>query len=80
MSTLFFNGVNGICIDMGGIIPLTGMKQGKEIFSSKENMRIMKSLLSCPKDKRELVLEEYKKAGTLSNELLTQLEQIVKAA
>ena len=74
------NGVNGICIDMGGIIPLTGMKQGKEIFSSKENMRIMKSLLSCPKDKREIALEEYRKAGTLSNEVLTQLEQIVKAA
>ena len=73
------NNVNGICVDMGGIVPLVGIKQPKEIFSSKENMRIMKSLWTCPKDKMDVVLDEYKKAGTLSNELLTILEQIVKA-
>ena len=73
------NGVNGICIDMGGIVPLSGLNQSKEIFSSKENMRIFKSLLSCPKEKREIALEEYKKAGSLSVEVLTQFEQILKA-
>ena len=35
--------------------------------------------MSCPKEKREIALEEYKKAGSLSVEVLTQFEQILKA-
>ena len=74
------NGVNGICIDMGGIVPLNDTKQGKDILSSKENMRVLKSLLGCPKERREIAFEEYKKAGSLSNEVLTVLEQVIKVA
>ena len=69
------NGINGICIDMGGIMPITEL--GKEIFTVKENMRILKSILSSPEDKRKIALEEYKKSGILSKEVISQIEQIL---
>lgn len=69
------NGVNGICIDMGGIMPIT--ERGQEIFTVKENMRILKSILSYPEDKRKIALEEYKKSGILSKEVISQIEQIL---
>lgn len=69
------NGINGICIDMGGIMPIT--KRGKELFTIKENMRILKSILSCPEHKRKIALEELKKAGVISDDVLTQIEQIL---
>lgn len=71
------NAINGIYVDMGGIIPLLDTKQVKEIFSSKKNMRLIKSLLSSPKDKRGEILEKYKKAGMLPEEVLSQLEKYI---
>ena len=69
------NGVNGICIDMGGIMPIT--ERGKELFTIKENMRILKFILSCPDDKRKIALEELKNTGVVSDDVLTQIEQIL---
>ncbi len=71
------NGINGICIDMGGIVSLLGEQKGQEIFSSKNNMHIIKSFFRSPKNKREALLNEYRKNGTFSEKLLSELEKLI---
>ena len=41
-------------------------------------MHIIKSFFSSPKDKREALLNEYRKNGTFSEELLKELEKLIK--
>ena len=49
------NGINGICIDMGGIIPLD-----KTITSSKEATRIIKRIKSAPPEERKEIFNSIK--------------------
>ncbi|MCQ2739876.1 MAG: hypothetical protein MJ237_06580 [bacterium] len=70
------NSINNICIDMGDIVPLLETKEGYEFLSNKQNIRILKSLLSKPKDIRDKILEEYKKSEIWPKRVLTKIEQI----
>ena len=71
------NGINGICVDMGGITTLSDIGEGVNVHFDKQILRMLKHLFSCPQDKRKAVLDEYKKSKILSDEVLKQLEKIV---
>ena len=49
------NGINGICIDMGGIMPLD-----QTVTSSKEANRIIKRIKSAPPEERKEIFNSIK--------------------
>ena len=72
------NNFNGICIDLGGISPLS-----EDLMSNETALRFLKRLYQTSSESRKQVLEQFKTSISpkeVSPEIITEMEKLLLAA
>ena len=72
------NNLNGICIDLGGISPLS-----EDLMSNDTALKFLKRLFQTSPDSRKQVLEQFKTTVSpkeVSQKIISEIEDLLVAA